>query len=166
MSLHHSARLSGILSVLPHGISPAAIFSLHLKLIWQPADVWLVLRYMQEADNVQPHHHKASTPKNPATTKLVAVTTATLIQQASYVVGWRGCAYTQTSRKPFFDSMPIMVAPLVFLRDVRRAGNSVAISGLSLAAWMSVQWMVRLCKTMSVQRTPLQKNRSRLPPRP
>ncbi len=99
--------------VLPNGITPAAIFSLHLKLIWQPADVWLVLRYMQEADNVQPHHHKASIPKNPATTKQVAVTTATLIKQASYIVGWRECAYTQTCRKPRSDTVVVLVATFI-----------------------------------------------------
>ena len=42
-------------------------------------------QYMHEADNVQPNHHKASIPKSPATTKQVAVTTATLIKQASYI---------------------------------------------------------------------------------
>ena len=37
---------------------------------------------------------KQASQKKPATAKLVAVTTATLIKQASYVVGWRECEYT------------------------------------------------------------------------
>jgi methionine-rich copper-binding protein CopC len=136
VSLHHCARLPGIWLVLPNGIFPSAMLSLFLKLIWKPADVWVLLRYMQEADNVQPHHHKASIPKNTATTKQVAVTTATLIKQASYIVGWRECAYTQTSRKPRSHSIPLIVAPFVPLhvRDNRCCGNSVALCGLYLAS--------------------------------
>ena len=134
VSLHHCARLPGISLVLPNGIFPSAMLSLLLKLIWQPADVWLVLRYMQEADNVQPHHHKASIPKNTATTKQVAVTTATLIKQASYIVGWRECAYTQTSRKPRSHTEPLLVAPFIPVRDNRCCGISITLCGLYLAS--------------------------------
>ena len=130
MSLHHCPRLPGIWLVLPNGIFPSAMLSLLRKLIWKPADVWVLLRYMQEADNVQPHHHKASIPKNTATTKQVAVTTATLIKQASYIVGWRECAYTQTSRKPRSHTEPLLVAPFIPVRDKRCFGISITLCGL------------------------------------
>ena len=64
--------------------------------------------------------------KNPATTKQVAVTTATLIKQASYIVGWREIhAGAPRSPTPALLASPAFQANLLRNWAVRGASKSL-----------------------------------------